>query len=129
MTFRAVRDAVIASLEADLPDAVFTSYGATDLNRYAVVFPALAEKTRTRLMASQTRDVFTVTIHSVGASEQSALWVAERVNQLTGRVLSVENRRLWPVEYVTGREPVLDDDGATPLWFVVSQFDIYSDPA
>jgi hypothetical protein len=129
MSLRSVRDAVVSSLEVDLPGAVFTSYGATNVNRYAVVFPALAEKSRTRLMSGQTRDIFTVTVHSVGTSEESALWVAERVDDLTGRVLEVASRRVQPVEFVTGREPVLDDSGVKPLWYVVSQFDIYSDPA
>lgn len=129
MTMRSVRDAVVSSLEVDLPGAVFTSYGATSKSRYAVVFTALAEKPRTRLMGGQFRDLYTVTVHSVGTSEQSALWVAEKVNQLTGRVLSVDSRRMRPVEYVTGREPALDDSSVSPLWFVVSQFDIISDPA
>jgi hypothetical protein len=73
--------------------------------------------------------VFTVTIHSVGASEEECLWVEERVNQLTGKKLTVTGRTVWPVEYITGQPPSLDDDGTKPLWFTVSQFDIISDPA
>ena len=55
-------------------------------------------------------------------------WVEERVNQLTGKKLTVTGRTVWPVEYITGQPPSLDDDGTKPLWFTVSQFDIISDP-
>lgn len=129
MTIRATRDAVIASLGADLPGSVFKSYSASDKARYAVVFIARSSKPRTRLTGGQWRDVFTVTVHSVGTDEDQCLWVQERVDKLTGRVLTVAGRRLWPVEYITGRPPDLDDDGPAPLWFSVSQFDIISDPA
>lgn len=128
MTIRAHRSAVIASLEADLPGSVFKSYSAADADRYAVVFVALSSKDRPRYTAGQLRDVFTVTVHSVGVDEDSALWVQERVDKLTGRILAVSGRRVWPVEYITGQPPNLDDDGPKPLWFTVSQFDIISDP-
>lgn len=129
MSLRAHRDAVIASLETDLPGAVFKSYSAASKDRYAVVFVARPEIRRSRYSSGQIRDVFTVTVHSVGADEDLALWVQDRVDKITGRVLQVTGRRLWPVEYITGRPPALDDDGPTPLWFTVSQFDITSDPA
>lgn len=125
---RSVRDAVIASLEADLPYSVFKSYSAADRSRYAVVFIARSSKRRGRYMSSQFRDVFTVTVHSVAQSEDQCLWVEERVNKLTGKRLAVPERRVWPVEFITGQAPQLDDDGAAPLWWSVSQFDIVSDP-
>lgn len=127
MSIRAHRDAVIASLEADLPGSVFKSYSASDKTRYAVVWIARSRVDRSRYSSLQNRDVFTVTVHSVGADEDSCLWVQERVDRLTNRVLSVSGRRLRPVVYVTGRPPDLDDDGTAPLWFSVSQFDIISD--
>lgn len=127
MTIRAHRDAVIASLGADLPGAVFKSYSASDKSRYAVVFLARSARRRPRYTGPQSRDVFTVTVHSVGVDEDSCLWVQERVDKLTGRTLTVAGRRLWPVEYVTGQPPDLADDGPEPLWFTVSQFDIVSD--
>ena len=126
---RAHRNAVIAELESRLPGAVFTSYGAASKSRYAVVFIGRSAKPRTRFTGGQWRDVFTVTIHSVGASEEECLWVEERVNQLTGAKLTVTGRDVWPVEYITGQPPSLDDDGTKPLWFTVSQFDIISDPS
>ena len=126
---RAHRNAVIAELESRLAGSVFTSYGAASKSRYAVVFIGRSAKPRTRFTGGQWRDVFTVTIHSVGASEEECLWVEERVNQLTGKKLTVPNRTVWPVEYITGQPPSLDDDGTKPLWFTVSQFDIISDPA
>lgn len=129
MTLRAHRDSVIASLESDLSGAVFKSYSAANQARYAVVFLARASRERSRYSGPQSRDVFTVTVHSVGTDEDSCLWVQERVDKLTGRGLVVAGRRLWPVEYVTGVPPSLDDDGPKPLWFSVSQFDIVSDPA
>ena len=125
---RAHRNAVIAELESRLAGAVFTSYGAANKSRYAVVFIGRSAKPRTRFTGGQWRDVFTVTIHSVGASEEECLWVEERVNQLTGAKLTVTGRDVWPVEYITGQPPNLDDDGTKPLWFTVSQFDIISDP-
>lgn len=125
---RAHRDAVIASLESVLPGSVFKSYSAASVARYAVVFIARSAKSRSRYSSGQLRDVFTVTVHSVGVDEDSALWVQERVDLLTGRVLSVAGRHVWPVEYITGQPPNLDDDGTKPLWFTVSQFDITSDP-
>lgn len=125
---RAHRDAVIASLESDLPGSVFKSYSAASVARYAVVFIARSAKSRSRYSSGQLRDVFTVTVHSVGVDEDSALWVQERVDKLTGRILSVAGRHVWPVEYITGQPPNLDDDGTAPLWFTVSQFDITSDP-
>lgn len=128
MSIRAHRDAVIASLGADLPGSVFKSYSAASVARYAVVFVARSAKTRSRYTSGQLRDVFTVTVHCVGANEDSALWVQERVDMLTGRSLAVTGRRVWPVEYITGQPPNLDDDGTKPLWFTVSQFDIISDP-
>lgn len=128
MTLRAVRDAVVASLETDLPGSVFKSYSVSGKSRYAVVFVRRSSMERSRYSSRQIRDVFTVTVHCVGADEDQALWVQERVDGLTGRVLSVSGRRLWPVEYVTGQPPALDDDGPAPLVFTVSQFDIYSDP-
>ena len=126
---RAHRNAVIAELESRLAGSVFTSYGAASKSRYAVVFIGRSAKPRTRFTGGQWRDVFTVTIHSVGASEEECLWVEERVNQLTGAKLTVTGRDVWPVEYITGQPPSLDDDGTKPLWFTVSQFDIISDPA
>lgn len=128
MSIRAHRDAVIASLEADLPGAVFKSYAAASKSRYAVVFVARSAKRRPRYLGGQSRDVFTVTIHSVGSDEDLALWVQERVDKLTGRILHVPGRALWPVEYITGQPPNLDDDSTSPLVFTVSQFDIVSDP-
>ena len=125
---RAHRNAVISELESRLPGAVFTSYGAASKSRYAVVFIGRSAKPRTRFTGGQWRDVFTVTIHSVGASEEECLWVEERVSQLTGKKLTVTGRTVWPVEYITGQPPSLDDDGTKPLWFTVSQFDIISDP-
>lgn len=130
MSFRGVRDAVVTELEKSLPGLVFTSYSApAGMNKYAVVFTALTGKPRTRFAGGQWRDVFTVTVHSVGVTEEHALWVAERVNALTDKRLAVTGRSLFPVEYGTGRPPTLDDDGPAPLWFTVSQFDIISDPA
>lgn len=127
---RAHRDAVKASLEADLPGSVFSSYSAVkDAKRYAVVFIGRTSKPQLRYTSGQVRDVFTVTVHSVGVDEDSALWVQERVDQLTGRQLVVAGRRLQKVRYVTGRPPQLDDDSTAPLWFTISQFDIVSDPA
>ena len=126
---RAHRNAVIAELETRLAGSVFTSYGAASKSRYAVVFIGRSAKPRTRFTGGQWRDVFTVTIHSVGASEEECLWVEERVNQLTGAKLTVTGRDVWPVEYITGQPPSLDDDGVKPLWFTVSQFDIISDPS
>lgn len=125
---RAHRDAVIASLQADLPGSVFKSYSAADESRYAVVFIARSSKRRTRYVGPQSQDVFTVTIHSVGSDEDSCLWVQERVDKLTGRRLVVPGRSLWPVEFITGQAANLDDDGPHPLWFAVSQFDIISNP-
>ncbi|UOQ60384.1 hypothetical protein MUN76_15350 [Leucobacter rhizosphaerae] len=129
MTIRKVRDAVLLSLGADLPGSVFKSYSASSGDSYAVVWITKSRMDRSRYSAMQNRDVFTVTIHSVGADEDSCLWVQERVDRLTNRTLAVSGRRVWPVEYVTGRPPDLDDDGPNPLWFSVSQFDIISDPA
>lgn len=51
------------------------------------------------------------------------------MNLLTGKKLTVAGRNVWPVEYITGQPPSLDDDGTKPLWFTVSQFDIISDPS
>ena len=128
MSLRALRDAVMASLDTDLPGSVFKSYTASSGTRYAVVWISRSRMDRSRYSSMQNRDIFTVTIHSVGVDEDSCLWVQERVDRLTNRVLSVSGRRVWPVEYVTGRPPDLDDDGPAPLWFSVSQFDIISDP-
>lgn len=136
MSIRAHRDAVMADLRERLPSAVFRSYEDRDENgnlvvypkKYAVVFIALSSSPRTRYTGGQTREVFTVTVHSVGVGEDESFWVAERVNKLKGRVLHVPGRSLWPVEYVTGQPPNLDDDSTSPLVFTVSQFDIISDP-
>lgn len=67
---RAHRNAVIAELETRLPGSVFTSYGAASKAKYAVVFIGRSAKPRTRFTGGQWRDVFTVTVHSVGASEE-----------------------------------------------------------
>lgn len=131
MTLRAVRNAVIAALQGDLSGSVFTSSGVPvpAPARYAVVFVARSRKDRTRYTGPQSRDTFTVTVHCVGADEELALWVQERVDKLTGKRLTVSGAAPWAVEYVTGHPPDLDDDGPSPLWFSVSQFDIVSDPA
>lgn len=126
---RAHRNAFMADLESRLAGSVFSSYSAADQSRYAVVFTGLSRRDQHRYSGPQGRSVFTFTVHSVGASEEQALWVAERVNMVTDRVLEVPGRSLWPVEYVTGVPPDLDDDGPSPLWWVVSQFDVVSDPA
>lgn len=124
------RDAVIAELESRLPGSVFRSYSAAEgLSRYAVVFIGRSGKPRTRYAGGQWRDVYTLTIHSVGEDEDLALWVEERVEPLTGKVLLVPGRKLRPVEYRTGMPADLNDVGPTPLWFTVSQFELISDPA
>ena len=130
MSLRAHRDAVVAALESVLPGSVFGSYSVVPdgLQRWAVVFIAHTAADRTRYTGPQSRDVFTVTVHSVGLDEDLALWVQERVDSLTGKTLTVSGRRVWPVEYVTGQPPQLDDDSTSPLWWTVSQFDFYSDP-
>lgn len=130
MSIRKHRDAVHAALAERIPGSVFKSYTAAgNSGRYAVVFIALSKRERSRYVAGQTRKVFTVTVHSVGLDEDLCLWVQDRVDELTGQVLEVEGRSLWPVEYVTGQAPDLDDDAPPPLWVAVSQFDITSDPA
>lgn len=133
MTLLAHRDAILAFYRADLPGQVFTSYSAAkkaaDVNAYAVVFIARSRKERTRYTGGQTRDTYTVTVHNVGDSEDSCLWVQDLVDKLTDQTLTVTGRTLWPARYVTGQPPDLDDDGTTPLWFSISQFDIISDPA
>lgn len=137
MSDRAHRDAVMAELEARLPGAVFKSYSVKGADgkpivypaRYAVVFVALSQKPRTRFSGGQWRHVYTVTVHSVGVDEDTCLWVRERVDQLTGKTLSVTGRKLYPAEFVTSRPPDLDSDGPKPLWFAITQFDIISDPA
>jgi len=126
---RAHRNAFITDLQSRLSGSVFTSYAAADKSRYAVVFAALSRKERHRYTGPQGRLTFTFTVHSVGASEEQCLWVAERVDQITDKTLTVANRSLWPVEYVTGMPPDLNDDGPSPLWFSISQFDVVSDPA
>ena len=125
---RAHRDAVIAELASRLPGAVFKSYTAASGPRYAVVFIGRSAKPRTRFSGGQWRDVYTVTVHSVGSDEDLALWVEERVAKLTGAKLTVAGRNVWPVEYITGQPPSLDDDGPDSKLFAVSQFDVISDP-
>ena len=130
---RVHRAAVITALQPDLTGSVFkpseVTKKAAGLDRYAVVYISRSGKERARYTGKQTRDRYTVTVHCVGKSEDSALWVQERVDKLTGQVLTVAGRSVWPVEYVTGQPPDLDDDGPDPLWFSVSQFDITSSPA
>lgn len=130
MTRRAHRDSVMLSLEPELPRSVFKSYSAASgLARYAVVFTALSASRRSRHTSQQVRDIYTVTVHSVGVDEDSCLWVQERVDRLKGRVLEVPGRSLWPAEFVTSHPPDLSDRASKPLWFAISQFDIISDPA
>lgn len=133
MTLIKHRDAVLAFYSTDLPGAVFKSYDAArkaaSVDRYAVVFVARARRDRSRYTGPQSRDTYTVTVHSVGETEDLCLWVQERVDKLTDQTLTVAGRSLWPARYVTGQPPDLDDDGTTPLWFSISQFDITSDPA
>lgn len=128
---RAVRDAVIAELDDVLPESVFKSYMAAEgPSRYAVVFVARTRKVRPRSTSGQVRDVYTVTVHSVGVDEDSALWVQEHVDAaLTDRVLRVPGVKTWAASYVTGRPPSNDDTSDVPMWFTVSQFDIICDPA
>ena len=128
MSIRATRDAVIAELQTRLPGAVFQAYSAASGPRYAVVFVALSHKPRTRFTGGQWRHVYTVTVHSVGEDAILSGWVEERVDELTGKTLTVAGRKLWPVEFITSQPPNLDDDGTKPLWFTVTQFDIISDP-
>lgn len=129
MSLTSHRDAVMNALLEDLPGAVFKPYEATELSRYAVVWIAVSDSPQTRYTGGQWREVFTVTVHSFGKDDDQALWVAERVGRLKGKVLEVPGRSLWPVEFITQRPPELDDDGPTPLMRVATQFDIVSDPA
>ena len=130
MTVRGVSSAVVTELAKSLPGAVFAPFGVPSPapQRYAVVWVSLVEKQRTRLTGGQVRDVFTVTVHCVGADAAQAHWVQEKVNALTGVTLTVSGRMLWPVEFVTSQPAALDDDGDSPLVFAVSQFDVMSDP-
>lgn len=133
MTQRAHRDAIRAFYETILPGSVFKSYSAAKEGgppvRYAVVFLALSGKDQARFSAGQTRDTYTLTVHSIGKDEDSCLWVAERVETLTDQVLTVPGRKLQPAKFITAHPPDLDDDGPDPLWSSITQFDIVSDPA
>jgi len=133
MTIRAHRDAVITALSVSLPGAVFKSYSAAakdaSVSRYAVLFIARTRRDRTRYTGPQSRDTFTLTVHCVGTTEDEALYVQERVDELTGLKLPVAGRHVHPVEFVTGKPPELDDDSTQPLWYSTSQFDLTSDPA
>lgn len=128
MTIRKHRDVVKAWLSTDLPGAVFTSYAAANLERYAVLFTALTSKTQHRYSMPPGRDVYTFTVHSVGESEDQCLWVQERVVKLANQTLSVPGRALFPLQFIMGRVPELDEGGPAPLWFAVTQFDMISDP-
>lgn len=128
MSQRAVRDAVIASLNVDLPGAVFKPYKAGSLDRYAVVWVALTDSPQTRFTGGQWREVWTVTVHSFGKDDDLAAWVAERVLRLKGRTLSVAGRTLQKVRFVVSKPAELDDDGPLPLQRIVTQFEIISDP-
>lgn len=129
MSIRAHRDAVIAELSTRLPGSVFKSYSAASGARYAVVFIALSSKPRTRFTGGQWSHIYTVTVHSVGEDEDLALWVHERVDELTDKTITVPNRRVWPARFITSQPPDLNDVGVKPLWFTVTQFDLHSDPA
>lgn len=130
MTVRLVRDAVKAQLETRLAGAVFTSFSVKNPPaRYAVVFVSLPKKIRHRFMGGQWRHQYRVTVHSIGTDEDLALWVHERVDQLTAAQLTIPGRVLDSVEFVSSTEVDLNDKGTTPLWFVVTEFYIYSDPA
>lgn len=130
MTVRGVSSAVVTELVKSMPNAVFEPYDVPSPapQRYAVVWVSLSGRDRSRYSSGQVRDVFTVTVHCVGADAGQAHWVQEKVNALTGVTLALSGRKLWPVEFVTSQPAALDDDGDTPLVFAVSQFDIISDP-
>jgi len=133
MTLLDHRDAVLGFLNTALPGQVFKSYTAAKkaagVTAYAVVFIARSRREQARYTGGQTRDTYTVTVHNVGDSEDSCLWVQDLVDTLTDQTLTVTGHSLRPARYVTGQPPDLDDDGTTPLWFSISQFDIISDPA
>lgn len=130
MTARLHHAAFMARLKSSggIPEA-FDGEVPSGLQRWAKVWPPAGWSSQFRMSGLRTAKTFTWTVHSVGISVEHALWVQERV------LLKAENAQLvvagWNPQKVThpvSRVMDLDESGSVPLFFIVDQFDVYSEP-
>lgn len=132
MTASAHNKALLARLRAhpDLASIVFEGKVMGAPAKYVVVYPSTPSHTVERFTGRNTQQDYTYTVHSVGATPEQALWVADRViAQLLDHVLVVPGRSCRRLRHPVGR-PVDEDEDVTPhLFFTVDQFDLTSSPA
>lgn len=129
---RATKNAILARLRADAVLAGVTFEGVVEdrPELYCSVFINSGYRTSERFTGPAVTAEFTFTIHSVGTSQDQAQFVAERVfAQLLDFSPTIAGRTARRLRHVVSRPAELDRDVTPPLWFVVDQFDLTTDPA
>lgn len=135
MSARQHRDAILTNLRADpqLAESVFTpdKVPANPPERYAVVYTPTPYRTSDRLSGAQVRETTTHTIHSVGDSEDKALWIEERIGaRLLDFVPVISGRICGRVSFGSALAVTRDASTSNPdLYYGVSEVTLTSDPA
>lgn len=125
-------DAILDRLRAhpDLAAIVHDEEVTEASGNYVVVYTNTGRDTGYRFSGPSMVTEYTYTVHSVGASRRSAIWVAERVRaQLVNWIPTVPGRQCGRLQHPVSRPIAVDRDGERPLWFAVDQFDLTSSPA
>lgn len=122
-----MRDVVAAfkgALEAEgLASSVFVGAlpSGTPPARYALVFPVSPERVQDRQTGPQSRVTSSFVVHSVGVTVDQAMWVAERVQRVTGKRLNPA----WGLVRHTSGDPMRRDTSTAPgVHFLVDEFEL-----
>lgn len=123
-----MRPVVQAFRDAALTDAALTGLvfvgevPGTAPTRYALIFPSTPDRVQSRSTGPQSSLTYSFTVHSVGVSVDSAMWVAERFTAaVLGKVLATG----WGRVRHAGGEPMRKDNSVAPgVHFLVDEFEL-----
>jgi hypothetical protein len=129
---RATRAAVKSRLLQlpELQGSVFHGVVTDRPERYITFFLNSGVRSPYRYTGASTRADFTVTVHSVGKTDEQVGWLQERVlGQFVDWVPELVGRKCFRLTHEVARPTDLDDSLSPPLFYAVDEFDFSTFPA